>query len=86
MCDLFQVSLLVAVVFVVHEMVVEGEVAVEVEVALAEALEVVVEDEGDLVAGAEEEVEKEGEDVEVVRTYLGVCKHTSYLPSPGQNF
>jgi hypothetical protein len=71
--DLFQVSLLVVVVFVVGVIVVvEGEVAVEEEVALAEVPEVVVEDEGDLVAGAVEEVgeEEEDEDVEVVGIFL----------------
>lgn len=63
--DLFQIFLHVVVVFVVGVVVV-----VEEEVALAEALEV-VEDGGDLVAGAVEEVgEEEDEDVAVVGIFL----------------
>lgn len=86
--DLFQVFLHVVVVFVVGVTVV-----VEEEVALAEVLEVVVEDEGDLVAGAveevgEEEEEDEDEDVEVVGIFLhlGTIETASILTVPWPKF
>lgn len=85
--DLFQVFLHVVVVFVVGVIVV-----VEEEVALAEVLEVVVEDEGDLVAWAVEEVgeeeEDEDEDVEVVGIFLhlGIIETVSILTVPWPKF
>jgi hypothetical protein len=84
--DLFQAFLLVVVVFVVDEMVMEGEVE-EGGVALAEVLEDVAEDEGDLVEEAVEEVEEEAEDGEVVSImlYCGSYEHPPFESSPGQN-
>jgi hypothetical protein len=62
----------VVVVFVVDVIV----VVVEEEVALAEVLEVVVQDEGDLVVGVVEGVgEEEDEDVEVEEEEVGIFFH-----------